>query len=58
MDDQQQQALWQEASERNSRLQHLIDAIAQLLARSRDVLRRPRPEDGARLGNGRGDSPG
>ena len=40
-----------EARERNSRLQQLIEIITQLVARSRDVLRRQRPEDSAPVGN-------
>jgi hypothetical protein len=39
------------ASERNNRLQQLIEAITQLVARSRDVLRPSRPEDSAPAGN-------
>jgi hypothetical protein len=37
--------LLNEVREQNSRLQQLIDIIAQLLARSREALRRQRPED-------------
>jgi len=44
VDDQERNSLWEDARERNSRLQQLIDAIVQLLGRSRDVLRRERPE--------------
>jgi hypothetical protein len=47
LDDQERNALWQETREQNSRLQQLIDAIIQLIARSREVLWRQRPEDGA-----------
>jgi hypothetical protein len=53
VDDRQRKALWQEANERNSRLQELIDSIATLVARSRDVLRRERPEDSAPAGDGK-----
>ena len=45
MDDQERNALWADARERNSRLQQLIESIAQLLGRSRDVLRREPPDD-------------
>lgn len=38
VDDQERNALWADARDRNSRLQQRIDAIAQLLGRSRDVL--------------------
>jgi len=48
MDDPQRDSLWQEVREQNSRLQQLIDAIPKLVARSRDVLRRQRPEVDAR----------
>jgi hypothetical protein len=41
----EQEALLQAVSEQNSRLQQLIDAIVQLITRSRDVLRHQRPED-------------
>ena len=36
----------------NSRLQELINSIATLVTRSRDVLRRQRPEDSAPAGDG------
>jgi hypothetical protein len=52
MDDPQRDALWQEARDQNSRLRHLIEVITQLVARSRDVLRRQRPEDSAPVGEG------
>jgi hypothetical protein len=55
MDDPQRDALWQEASERNNRLEHLIEAITQLVARSRDVLPRARPEGSAPAGNAKMD---
>jgi len=51
MDDPEREALWQESREQNSRLRALIETIAQLIARSRDVLRRQRPEDSASAGN-------
>jgi hypothetical protein len=47
MDNLERDALLQEVVRQNSRLQQLIDAIAQLVARSREVLRRQRPEDSA-----------
>jgi hypothetical protein len=45
LDNLEREALLHEVSEQNSRLQRLIDAIVQLVTRSRDVLRLPRPED-------------
>jgi hypothetical protein len=45
MENAEREALLQEVSEQNSRLQRLIDAIVQLVARSREVLRLSRPED-------------
>ena len=53
MDDRQRRALWQEASERNSRLEQLIVSINQLVARSREVLRRARSDVSA--GDGKPD---
>ena len=47
LDDRERNALWEETREQNSRLQQLIDAIIQLIARSREVLWRQRPEDSA-----------
>ena len=44
MDSSQRDALLQDVSQQNSRLQQLIEAIAQLVARSREVLRRQRLE--------------
>jgi hypothetical protein len=55
LDDQERKALWQETRDQNSRLQQLIDAIIQLVARSRNVLQRQRPEDGAPAGEGKAD---
>ena len=52
MDDPQRDTLWQEVRDQNSRLRHLIEVITQLVARSRDVLRRQRPEDSAPAGEG------
>jgi hypothetical protein len=52
MDSLERDALLQEVSQQNSRLQQLIEAIAQLVARSREVLRRQRPEDSAPGGDG------
>jgi hypothetical protein len=43
MDSLERDALLQEVTQQNSRLQQLIEAIAQLVARSREVLRRQRP---------------
>jgi hypothetical protein len=40
----EREVLLNEVREQNSRLQQLIDKIAQLVARSREVLRRQRPE--------------
>ena len=51
MDSSERDALLQEVSQQNSRLELLIEVIAQLVARSREVLRRQRPEDGAPAGN-------
>ena len=53
MDNLERDALLQEVSQQNSRLQQLIEAISQLIARSREVLRRQRPEDGAPAGDGK-----
>jgi hypothetical protein len=53
MDDPQRDALWRDVRQQNTRLQKLIDAITQLVARSREVLRRQRPEDGAPAGFGK-----
>jgi hypothetical protein len=47
VNDQERKSLWEDTRDQNSRLQQLIDGIIQLVARSRDVLRRQRPEDGA-----------
>jgi len=55
MDSSERDALLQEVSQQNSRLQQLIEVIAQLVARSRDVLRRQRPEDSAPPGSGKPD---
>ena len=55
MDSSERDALLQEVSQQNSRLQQLIEAIAQLVARSREVLRRQRPEDSAPGGDGKPD---
>jgi hypothetical protein len=55
MDSSERDALLQEISQQNSRLQQLIEAIAQLVARSREVLRRQRPEDSAPMGDGKPD---
>ena len=48
-------ALLQDVREQNSRSRQLIEAIVQLIARSRDVLRRQRPEDSASAGNSKSD---
>jgi hypothetical protein len=56
MDSLERYALLQEVSQQNSPLQQLIEAIAQLVARSREVLRRQRPEDSARGGDGKPDT--
>jgi hypothetical protein len=53
MDSSEREALLQDVSQQNSRLQKLIEAIAQLVARSREVLRRQRPEDSAPAGDGK-----
>lgn len=53
MDNLERDALLQDVSQQNSRLQQLIEAIAQLVARSREVLRRQRPEDSAPAGDGK-----
>ncbi len=53
MDNLERDALLQEVVRQNSRLQQLIEAIAQLVARSREVLRRQRPEDSAPAGDGK-----
>jgi hypothetical protein len=53
MDNLERDALLQEVSRQNSRLLQLIEAIAQLVARSREVLRRQRPEDSAPAGDGK-----
>ena len=53
MDSLERDALLQEVSQQNSRLQQLIDVIALLGARSREVLRRQRPEDSAPAGDGK-----
>ena len=45
MESTEREALLHKVSEQNSRLQELIEAIVKLIARSRDVLRRHRPED-------------
>jgi len=47
MDDPQRDTLLQDVREQNTRLQQFIDAIIELVARSREVLRRQRPEDSA-----------
>ena len=51
MDDAQRDALWKDVAEQNSRLRQLIEGVAQLVARSRQVLRRQRPEDSAPAGS-------
>ncbi len=51
MDSSERDALLDDVSQQNSRLEQLIEVIAQLVARSREVLRRQRPEDGAPAGN-------
>jgi hypothetical protein len=56
MDNLERDALLQEVVRQNSRLQQLIEAIAQLVARSREVLRRQRPEDSAPGGDGKPDA--
>ena len=48
-------ALLQEVFRQNARLRQLIDVIAQLGARSREVLRRQRPEDSAPASDGKPD---
>jgi hypothetical protein len=56
----QRDALWRDVRQQNIRLQQLIEAITQLVARSRDVLRRQRPENSAPAGSGKneiGDRP-
>ena len=55
MDSSERDALLQDVSQQNSRLQQLIEAIAQLVARSGEVLRRQRPEDSAPSGDGKPD---
>jgi hypothetical protein len=55
MDSLERDALLQDVSQQNSRLQQLIEAIALLVARSREVLRRQRPEDSAPAGDGKPD---
>ena len=56
MDNLERDALLREVVRQNSRLQQLIEAIAQLVARSREVLRRQRPEDSAPGGDGKPDA--
>ena len=53
MDNLERDALLQEVSRQNSRLLQLIEAIAQLVTRSREVLRRQRPEHSAPAGDGK-----
>lgn len=55
MDSSERDALLQDVSKQNSRLQQLIEVIAQLVARSREVLRRQRPEDSAPAGDSKPD---
>jgi hypothetical protein len=55
LDDQEREALWEETREQNSRLQQLIDAITQLIARSRAMVWRQGPEDGAPAGEDKSD---
>ena len=55
MDSSERDALLQEVSQQNSRLQQLIEVIAQLVARSRDVLRHQRPEDSVPAGEDKPD---
>jgi hypothetical protein len=50
MDDPQRDALWRDVRQQNFSLQQLIHVMTQLVARSRDVLRRQRPEDSAPAG--------
>jgi hypothetical protein len=50
MESLERDALQQSVREQNSRLERLIEVITQLVARSRDVLRRQRPEDSAPAG--------
>jgi hypothetical protein len=56
MDNLERDALLQEVIRQNARLQQLIDVIALLGARSREVLRRQRPEDSAPAGDGKPDT--
>ena len=44
MDGPQRETLLQEVREQNTRLQQIIETIIQLVVRSREVLRRERPE--------------
>ena len=54
MEGSEREALLQKVSEQNWRLQQLIEAIVKLITRSRDVLRRQRPED-SQSADGNGD---
>ena len=56
MNNLERDALLQEVTRQNARLRQLIDVIAQLGARSREVLRRQRPEDSAPAGDGKPDA--
>lgn len=55
MDNLERDAQLEEVIRQNARLQQLIDVMAQLGARSREVLRRQRREDTATAGDGKPD---
>jgi len=55
VDDRQRNALWQEASERNSRLQLLIDSIAQLVRAFARRAATPAARDSAPAGHAKSD---
>ena len=57
MESSERELLLQEISEQNSRLQRLIEAIAQLVARSRDVLRHLRAEASPSSDDGNSQTP-
>ena len=56
MDNSERDALLQDVSQQNSRLKQLIEAIAQLVSRSREVLLRQRPEDSRPARDGKPDA--